>query len=97
MRTKKISKELECLKHFALSPKTFKRFRLFLIENNAYSKYIYNVMHDKEYRAIYGCNEHIRPKGAICDTFSWARTIEGRDFWNDLNNKWETILTDNNF
>ena len=56
-------------------------FVSFLQKNKLYFKYIYNAMNPKW---EYGRDEILRmdsPKHIINFSFLWAKTKEGRDFW----------------
>lgn len=58
-----------------------KEFREFLKKNNAYENYI-------------RCNDDESTNDFTSfDNFDWKSTKEGYDYWNDLDNKWVCICT----
>ena len=71
-----------------------KRFFAFLKENNAYDKWIHNLFEkypiddinwwDNYNQLLYG-NKSYR---AIRNAFCWSYTVEGYQFWDNLNKAW---------
>jgi hypothetical protein len=61
-----------------------KRFTNFLIENNIYDKYIYNVKH----HIIIEYSDNTLGNHLIIDAFNWQKTPEGELFWYNIHKKW---------
>ena len=66
-----------------------KQFSIFLKDNNAYYPFIKNCNFDFEY--IHR-KTNTYAYSIICGAFIWADTTEGHDFWQKLDNKWQTHI-----
>lgn len=73
-------------------------FMFFLKENNIYSSYVYNMEKFKNILDPKLCCHHYICHGntLLTEAFVWSKTIEGYDFWYDLNNKWYRYKKFNN-
>ena len=73
-----------------------KLFIRFLKENNAYSFYVKNLKSSK--RRLFIIDNLVEKAmtnitcSEILSSFSWRYTNEGFDFWDELNNKWMTLI-----
>lgn len=70
-----------------------RRFCIFLKDNNAYYPFIKNINFD-----INHIKQRINryPYIIISCSFTWADTLEGHDFWQKLENKWQTYVKEQN-
>jgi hypothetical protein len=66
---------------------TNEKFIKFLKKNNAYDKFRINYL-NSEY--LY-CNDIIL-YNYLYESFSWSKTKEGFNYWNNLNNKWHKYI-----
>ena len=74
-----------CLKNH--QPITRRAFLTFLLKNNAYYSFSYNCLSYKGY-----CFSTEDDEVFLIDSaFTWANTLEGRDFWSNLHNSWKNI------
>lgn len=65
------------------------KFRLFLFREKAYQKFLCNLMHHNNItKHIDEYLEHMREYMFVQGAFVWSTTKQGRQYWNDINNKW---------
>lgn len=65
----------------------------FLIEENAYNEFLYNV--SEKLRKSKKEFEFVSFYSYIIGAFCWHKTKEGHDFWSKINSKYERYLKDN--
>jgi len=66
------------------------KFVKFLIDNNIYDRFIYNIKNDKGY--LSQNDEHLNRSQYISYTFGWGDSKEGYKFWLGINHKWRNHL-----
>lgn len=87
---------------------SLKEFISFLKKNDAYYKFLVNVIKSLRYQTdnVSEANSYIyfykvkkylmvksSPRKLIFTSFLWEYTLEGDDYWLKLNKKWESNLT----
>ena len=86
-----------------------KLFIRFLKENNCYEHFIYSMVNNDNYMfrfnnidelinfAIVRRFENFFTDSEIYRAFFWSDTIEGNEYWKDINNKWLKIVGNDNY
>ena len=69
------------------------KFKKFLTNNRAYSKFVRNIKSQWRNRNFTEyCDRDENWDRIIYRAFHWRITPEGFSYWNVLNNKWEKLL-----
>lgn len=76
-------------KGFDVNPRELYLFMLFLLSNGAYNEYIHDVM---DYRYNLDGRDFHAKNDLIFNSFYWAATNEGHDFWHLQHNAWSNLL-----
>ena len=74
----------------------YRTFVRFLKENNIYKRYIKNLenteiaFYDLGKGKIY---EHVGYNEELSDVYDWEDSIEGFEFWSDIDEKWKNVIS----
>lgn len=73
----------------------FKLLKQFLIDNNCYHSYMFNIINRHKCKGEDLFNIIILRKAEcyINGVFAWCFTKEGYDYWNEINNKWDELIS----
>ena len=67
-------------------------FLRFLKDNNAYFAFISNVEKNNQEGYLKDFFIKYNPERWLSSPFVWERTVQGCDFWYDLDTKWNEIV-----
>lgn len=78
--------------------KNLYKFYKFLIKRNICEKYIFNITNAYSFNNEYIINflvDTIKTNSEITlisSAFNWRRTLEGHDFWKNINEEWQKYI-----
>lgn len=79
-----------------IKPTVLHLFLRFLIANNAYLKYIFELKRKDEARKGLEWDPRVcfeEPDELIGGAFFWYKTLDGADYWRNINNAWMKLIS----